>query len=235
MEESRAMRTLKALPSSLSKPHSLRLRLMLWYGTLLVVALSFFAGLILFLTIDALHQSVESGIRTQARLASLTIERELLPTSPYWPAQLSLPTIDTYREPGVIVEVVDAHGSIHYPFPGGTNRSIPLSNQTTKAVLAEQTIWYTTTVEGEQVRVEVVPIRVPTTESSATAVDADGAPLGSGPVIGLLLIAKSLSDVNATLFFLQTVLLLAGLATLGGGLIGSWIIATRVLRPLAGI
>ena len=229
------MRTLKALPSNLGKPRSLRLRLMLWYGTLLALALSFFATFILFLTIDALHQSVEGGIRAQARLASLAIERELSPTSPYWPAQLSLPTIDTYREPGIIVEVVDAHSSIHYPFPGGTNRSIPLSNQTTKAVLAGQTIWYTTTVEGEQVRVEAVPIRVPTTESSATAVGADGAPLGSGPVIGLLLIAKSLSDVNATLFFLQTLLLLAGLATLGGGLIGSWIIATRVLRPLVGI
>jgi hypothetical protein len=63
------------------------------------------------------------------------------------------------------------------------------------------------------VRMEAVPIRVPTTESSTTAVDADRVTLGSGAVIGLLLIAKLLSDVNATLFFLQTLLLLAGAAS----------------------
>jgi signal transduction histidine kinase len=49
----------------------------------------------------------------------------------------------------------------------------------------------------------------------------------------LLLVAKSLSDIDAALFLLQSLLLLAGVATLAGTLVGSWLLATRVLRPLA--
>jgi signal transduction histidine kinase len=102
-------------------------------------------------------------------------------------------------------------------------------------VLAGQTLWYTTTVEGEHVRVEALPIRAPMPETSGNGVNADGTPQGSGPVIGLLLVAKSLSDIDDALFLLQALLLLAGVATLAGTLAGSWILATRVLRPLAGM
>src|SRR3989441_11028270 len=57
--------------------------------------------------------------------------------------------------------------------------------------------------------------------------------MGNGPVIGVLLVAKSLSDVDATLLLLRVLLLISGIATLVGTLIASWIIATRVLHPLA--
>src|SRR5437868_2910517 len=219
-------RTTKAPELDRSRPRSLRLRLIVWYGTLLAVALGFFGTLFLVLTIEAINQSVDSAVRAETRVASLDVARELFATPPYWPAQLSLPTIDRYREPGVVVEIVDTRGNMRYPTT--TGRSIPINNDTTRAVLAGQTIWYTTTISGEHVRVEVSPIYAP-------AVSANGTTPGSRPVIGMLLVAKSLSDVDATLFSLQTLLVLTGLATLVGTLIGSWIIATRVLRPLAGI
>src|SRR5437016_12092651 len=57
--------------------------------------------------------------------------------------------------------------------------------------------------------------------------------MGNGPVIGVLLVAKSLADVDATVLLLRTLLLLSGVATLVGTLIASWIIATRVLSPLS--
>src|SRR3989441_1981418 len=57
--------------------------------------------------------------------------------------------------------------------------------------------------------------------------------MGNGPVIGVLLVAKSLSDVDATLLLLRVLLLISGIATLVGTLIASWIIATRALRPLS--
>lgn len=223
-------------------PRSLRLRLMLWYGTLLVVALGFFAILILVLTTDAINQSVDSAVRAEAHIASLDVTRELSPTPPYWPAQLSLPAIDTYHEPGIVVEVGDAQGHIRYPTTIGANRTTPMSDATRQAVLAGQTPWYTTTVDGEHVRVEAQPIYTPTAQTSAnasdttaTTVNGSGTPAGSGPVIGMLLVAKSLSDVDATLFLLHSLLLLVGLATLAGTLIASWVIATRVLQPLTGI
>jgi signal transduction histidine kinase len=226
---------LNTLRSDRSRPRSLRLRLALWYGTLLIVALGFFAALILFLTINALNQSVDNSVRAEARLASVAVSAMLSPTPPYWPDHFSLPDIDTYRESGVVVEVVDTQGTLHYPFASGTGRSIPISDATTRAVLSGQTFWYTTTVEGVHVRVEALPIRAPNTPTSENGVNADGTPQGTGAVIGLLLIAKSLGDIDATLFLLQLLLLLAGLATLAGTLVSSWIIATRVLRPLTGI
>src|SRR5437588_2379220 len=63
--------------------------------------------------------------------------------------------------------------------------------------------------------------------------NANGAPTGDGPVIGVLLTAKSLSDVDATTLLLRALLLVSGVVTLVGTLIASWLIATRVLRPLS--
>ena len=234
-EVSKDMRRPTAPPSDRSRPRSLRLRLLLWYGSLLIVALGVFATLILLLTTNALNQSVDSSVRTEARLVSVALTHELSSTPPYWPAQLSLPAIDTYREAGVVVEVVDSQGVVRYPSTSGLGRSLPISAETRRAVLAGQTLWYTTTAEGEHVRMEALPVRAPVTQTSGNGVNADGTPQGAGPVIGLLLVAKSLSDIDASLFLLQSLLLLVGLVTLAGTLVGSWILATRVLRPLAGM
>jgi two-component system, OmpR family, sensor kinase len=128
------------------QPRSLRVRLLLWYGTLLAVALGSFVVLILFLATDAIGQSVDSAIRAEARIALLDMSRELSPTPPYWPIQLSLPVIDTYRDPGIVVEVVDTQGHARYPSTIDTTRSIPISGDTTQALFTGQTVWYSTRV-----------------------------------------------------------------------------------------
>ena len=212
-------------------PRSLRLRLVLWYGSLIALALGFFALLFLFLTTDAIDTSVNSALRTEARVAMLDVLRDLSPTPPYWSNQLSLSVVDTYRDPGVVVEVLDTQGQVRYLSSNG--RPLPFSNENTQAVLAGQpSVFYDTRVNGQHVRVEALPIRVPVHGIDS---NADGIPTGSGPVIGTLLIAKSLSDVDATKLLLRTLLLLSGVATLLGTLIASWLIATRVLRPLAAL
>jgi len=98
-------------------------------------------------------------------------------------------------------------------------------------VLAGQPpVSYDTSVDGQHVRVQALPIRAPVHGVSG---NTNGVPMGNGPVIGVLLVAKSLSDVDATLLLLRVLLLISGIATLVGTLIASWIIATRVLRPLS--
>jgi two-component system, OmpR family, sensor kinase len=57
--------------------------------------------------------------------------------------------------------------------------------------------------------------------------------MGNGPIVGVLLVAKSLADVDATMLLLRALLLLSGVLTLTGTLIASWLIATRVLHPLS--
>jgi two-component system OmpR family sensor kinase len=219
-------------------PHSLRLRLALWYGTLLAVALAVFSALILLLTLDASRQSVDNSLRAEARLATVNLRKELSPTPPYWPDQLMLDVVDIYRDPGVVVEVQDAQGQVRYLSSGGPAPMIPARPEATQAALAGQVSWYDAEVRGEHIRVEVVPVRAPGTPPPAEngeRVDADGAPIGSGPVIGALLVTKSLSDVDTAFNLLWRLLLLSGLAILAGALAGGWLIAAGVLRPLSEI
>src|SRR5436190_9927477 len=115
---------------------SLRLRLILWYGSLLAVALGFFALLFLFLTTDAIDTSVNSALRTEARVAMLDVLGDLSTAPPYWPGQLTMRVVDTYRDPGVVVEVLDAQGQVRYLSTNGSR--LPLSNETTHAALAGQ-------------------------------------------------------------------------------------------------
>src|SRR5947209_19621956 len=70
------------------------MRLLLWYGTLLAVALSLFAVLILLLTMNAINQNVDSDVRAETRVASLNVRAELSSQPPYWPSQLSLDAIN---------------------------------------------------------------------------------------------------------------------------------------------
>jgi hypothetical protein len=44
--------------------------------------------------------------------------------------------------------------------------------------------------------------------------NVNGVPIGNGPVVGVLLVAKSLSDVGATMLLLRALLLVSEVATL---------------------
>src|SRR2546427_11878345 len=115
---------------------SLRLRLILWYGSLIAVALGCFALLFLLLTTDAIDSSVNSAVRTEARVAMLDVLSDLSAAPPYWSGQLTMRVVDTYRDPGVVVEVLDAQGQMRYLSTSDSH--IPLNNETTRTVLAGQ-------------------------------------------------------------------------------------------------
>src|SRR5256714_15381137 len=154
---------------------SLRLRLILWYGSLIAVALGFFALLFLLLTTDAIDSSVNSAVRTEARVAMLDVLDDLAASPPYWPGQLTMRVVDTYRDPGVVVEVLDTRGQGRYLSTDGTR--IPLSTETTNAALAGQpSALYDTVVDGQHVRVEALPIRAPVNGMSG---NTNGVPMGN--------------------------------------------------------
>ena len=200
---------------------SLRLRLVLWYSVLLTIALVFFAILVWSLTTDVLNQSVESSVRAEARVVTSTLNRELTSTAPYWPARIELQSVNTYQEPGTVIEVIDVQGVKRYDSDQNLATSIPVSSQTIQATRSGRTIWYTSGVDNGKVRVEALPLYAPDASSPV------------GPLIGTLLVAKSLNEVDATLLLLRTLLLLTGFATIIGTLLGGWAIAARVLSPLA--
>jgi two-component system, OmpR family, sensor kinase len=236
------MRKMKSPMFFRGKPRSLRMRLLLWYGTLLAVALGMFAILILILTMNAIEQNVDNDVMAEARVASLNLRPKLSAQSPYWPPRLSLDAIDTYRDPGVVVEILDAQDNIHYRSGNDISTTIPISTNTFKTALSGQTTWYTASVSGERVRVEVLPIHTSTEETTANTSSQTSnrsntniSPSSNEPIVGVLLVAKSLDDVDDTFSMLRTLLLLSGLTILVGVLMGGWIIASRVLHPLAEI
>ncbi|HEX8035218.1 MAG TPA: HAMP domain-containing sensor histidine kinase, partial [Ktedonobacterales bacterium] len=212
------------------QPESLRLRLTLWYGGLVALALIVLVVIVPLLTADAISRSVDDAVRAEARIAQLDLSRELSPTPPYWPAQLTLNVVDTNRSPGVSVTVLDTQGQVRYR-SGGESAPLPLPPAGLQATDTTQAVWYTASVEGERVRIEASPIHAPAAPSTPSSSSSPA----SGPVIGTLLVGKSLSDVDATLRLLRTLLLLTGLCVLLGVLLGGWAIASRVLYPLAEI
>jgi two-component system, OmpR family, sensor kinase len=223
------MQTTKALKPKQALSRSLRLRLVLWYGSLIAVALSFFGLLFLILTTEAITTSVNSALQTEARVAMVDVMDDVIGAPPYWSSQLTMRVVDTYRDPGVVVEVLDTQGKVRYLTTSGSR--IPISNETTRSILAGQTsVMYETKVDGQHARVQALPIQAPT---HGVSKNSNGVPIGNGPVIGVLLVTKSFADVDATMLLLRTLLLLSGVITLIGTLIASWLIATRVLHPLS--
>ena len=220
-------------------PRSLRLRLMLWYGALLTVALGSFVALVMVIVTNSINRSVDEAVRAEARITTLAGQHKLSPYAPYWPSRLLLPTIDTYRDPGAAVEILDAQGTIRYYSASDTATSIPASSATIQTVLSGQSLWYTTTIGREHVRVEGLPVYAPRVDEFGDLINAtindDGTLSDGGPIIGVLLVAKSLSDVDRTLFLFQTLVLITGLTTLASTLAVSWVLSTRVLHPLSGI
>ena len=207
------------------RPGSLRLRLTLWYGVLVVLALSLFVVLVPVLATDAISRSVDDAVRAEAHVAQIALTHELTPNLPYWPAHLTLDVVDAYRSPGVTVTVLDTQGQIRYR-SAGSAAPLPLTTAASRVAASPSPIWYTTKVEGERVRVEALPIHAPSSSTNSPT---------AGPIIGILLVGKSLSDVDATLRLLRTLLLLTGLAVLLAALLGGWAIASHVLHPLAEI
>ncbi|HEX6817460.1 MAG TPA: HAMP domain-containing sensor histidine kinase [Ktedonobacterales bacterium] len=202
---------------------SLRLRLTLWYGSLLALALGIFSVLILVLSANAIGQSVDDAVRAEAHIAQHDLAGQLSANPPYWPSQLSFAAVDAYQEPGVTIALLDAAGHVRYESEADTVNIRPSNPAVVPAVLAGNEAWYTTTANRERVRVGAFPIHAPSAAS-----------LGSvGSVVGVLLVAKALGDVDATLRLLQLLLILVGGLTLIGAGIAAWMLAARVLQPVA--
>src|SRR5215471_9513271 len=120
------MQTTGALKPRQVLHRSLRVRLVLWYGSLIAVALGFFGLLFLFLTTDAITRSVNSALQTEARVAMVDVLDDVNSVAPYWSSQLTMRVVDTYRDPGVVVEVLDTGGHVHYSTTSGSR--IPINS-----------------------------------------------------------------------------------------------------------
>src|SRR5258708_2414335 len=92
--------------------HSLRLRLMLWYGGLMLLGLTCFGLLVLFLASSAINSNSTNAVTEATRVATRSLQQTLMPQPPYWPLRLQLKALDAYNTPGIIIEAFDAQNNI---------------------------------------------------------------------------------------------------------------------------
>ncbi len=201
------------------QPGSLRLQLMIWYGGLVAVLLSLFAFLVLYLSTQTLYTNANQAMNTVAGVVLNNVEHELTLQEPYWPPTLSLKAIDTYNDPGISVAVIDLKGDARYTSEGAL-APVPGNAQAIREALTTgKQGEYVGMVNGERVKVEVRPIPSPHGDA----------------IIGVLLVAKSLKEIDETVVGLHVQIITLGLLVFAIGLVGGWAITSNVLRPLAEI
>lgn len=210
-------------------PRSLRLQLMLWYGGLVAVSLIVFGILVYLLAVDAVYQEAQNAVNAETRVALLNIEQTLVSNSQSWHSGLTLNAIDRHIDPSIGVEVVDTHGQVLYRSSDQFVDILPASRDLVQATRAGERPPLT------RIAIQQIPALVQASPIYAPPANADGRGGAQGPIIGTLLVAKSLEDATSTLLLLQTLLLLAGLTALTIALAGGWAITANVLRPLAEI
>ncbi|WP_220201782.1 sensor histidine kinase [Reticulibacter mediterranei] len=201
------------------QPGSLRLQLMIWYGGLVAVLLTLFAFLVLYLSTQTLYANANQAMNTVAAVVVNNVRHELVPQEPYWPPSLSLKAIDTYNEPGISVAVLDLNGKFRYTSDSALTPIPKNANVIREAQTVGRSGEYVGIVDGERVKVEVMPVSSPHGEA----------------IIGVVLVAKSLKEVDETVVGLHVLIITLGLVVFVVGLVGGWAITANVLRPLAGI
>lgn len=202
--------------------HSLRLRLICLYGGLLAFGLVCFALLVLTLVKDAINTNMQSMIRAQTAVATGDISRALSPRPPYWPPQLELNTLNAYPTPSTTVEVFTSDGQMLYS--SDFTRPLGLDKSVIEDLHGTTPVWYNANVDRDRVLVEASAIYPP-----ANSI----APGKHIPMIGVLLVAKSVQDTTAALMLLQGLLLLIGIMILILFLVCGWAIVGYALRPLS--
>ncbi|HTK09889.1 MAG TPA: HAMP domain-containing sensor histidine kinase [Ktedonobacteraceae bacterium] len=210
-------------------PRSLRWRLVLWYGLLMIVALSIFAILVFVLARDTLYRSTYDTLQANSRYALSTVEGILdVYGTDEWIQELSFASVDLYRDPGLEIAVYDTHGKLVYTLlPTHLNQLMKLPDgYTEKLKIGEIPPPFEGQVQGVHAMLQVMPIEAPVSVLSGLRTDAV-------PIIGTLVVIQSLSAVDKTFLILQTLLLLSGLTALIGALVCSWLISVNVLRPLS--
>ncbi|MCL5935321.1 MAG: HAMP domain-containing histidine kinase [Firmicutes bacterium] len=191
---------------------SVRMRLTVWYSTVLSLTL-LALGVFLYLFLSHnLHQEIDQSVANQANqvVRSITVVGEF----PFPLSQVILPNVDVFASPDTYLQVVNDHGEI-------LARSNNLGNQVLP--LSRQTLLYAVKGKGFYETIEAGDQRLRTFNLPLTYRDQ---------IIGILQVGRSLVPVDRALGRLSFVLFTGGLVTvLLAGMLG-WFLAGMALRPI---
>ncbi len=196
---------------------SLRLRLTLTYGVVLIVVVGLFAG-VLFVSLQrALSAEMDRRLQVRASQVELTIwpgsgplKREELTS-----AHLDLSPVEALKAPSVYVQVLDPFGEVIAHSSNLNDMALPVeTNGLNKALLGESSFGDTFAEDDHPVRMLSVPVRV------------------GSEVVGILQVGQSRQPLRDTLEDLSRLLLILGAGAVGAAGLICWLVADRALRPL---
>jgi two-component system, OmpR family, sensor kinase len=199
---------------------SLRLRLTLLNGLVLLLAIGAFAGLAYAIQARALQTSLDTSLQEQARWfgdnASLWFDR-----SSRRPRGVVLPDPRTFSAPDVLIQIDGPAGEMYARSRSLGDSSLPSDPDMLRRAFGGEA-WFTDLeVDGEPVRLYVAPLRV-----------GRGAGGEGGQIAAMIEVARPLTSLHESLQSLQTSFLLVGAAGVLVSLVAGWLLARAALRPI---
>ena len=271
---------------------SIRLRLALWYGTLLFVTLTLFSIIVFAVAQFQLENSVDQSLQSRAELIAETIQGELLAdrasssatpsasaTSSTVPRATStvavtatsgaagqtpaplpsaVPTVDPTQQAKIqarlllskttrdllrsldlTFEVLDANYQVEYKAPN-IQGYLPLNPSALHEALDDGSCnaYDATQISSQaRLRVYVYPVTLPTTtnhNATPTATSSNNCMSTTrGQIVGAVVIAKTVDDVNGSLNTLGRLLVIGVIIATIFTTMGSWFIAGSSLQPVS--
>ncbi len=192
---------------------SLRLRLTLWYGTVLAVIFVIFAGVLYTVLSRGLKAQVDRGLHDAAGAAVWAIEQRR-----FGPFLLFEDLSRDFPELAVLdkfFQIFGPSGKVTIRSPNLSRRDIPLSRTALEASLAGKTTYESARFpEGPPLRLISVPI------------------VHGGVLVNIVQVGTSLEPLEETMHEVLLILLVTVPAGLLVSLAGGWFLAGRALRPV---
>ncbi len=190
-------------------PRSLRARVSLAAAVGIAIATTIVGAGELVLVGDSLRQSVDDGLR--ARATELTALQATTPQLLDAPGALD----SAVGGRALLVEVLDGQGRLLHRSLALGGRVLPADDLVTRANASGRPQLASRTAAGRHLRLYVAPL----------------APV-AGADAGAVVVAADLSDVDENLGDVRRVTLIAALLGMLAGVVATWLLARRAMRPL---
>ncbi len=196
-------------------PHSLRTRLVLWVGLIVLVVLIAFTAVSYAILDRSLSGQIDRSLSERATQVIGSVEQDHRPhTRPRQRGEIHIPPPSTFASADTFVQVATLEGElVRAPFESSSTR-LPLGKSTRAAVGSGESTYQTVKTDNGSVRVYSTPLVV------------------SEEVVGVLQVGRSIDFVELTLGQLRTLAALGLLVALALALVGVWKLVGGSLRPL---
>ncbi len=199
---------------------SLRQRLIVWTTGLVVVLFAVLSIATYFFQEHSLQDNASQTLAREVLVVRADVQQQVFWYPPLWPADIRLIGINAISDPGLTVEVKGVAGTLRYTTDSDPNDApLPIKrSEDLQAMSSGNTLYYTRTVQGDRTLIAVTPLTT-----------------NENQLIGVVHVARSLSEVDNALGNLQSLLIVTNVVALGLAIFGGWFLTRRALAPLTEI